>query len=102
MANKTDWAKARFFVHDENSETLEITTSGRDRWALECLITAGAKGCTPIDTPGPRWSAYVHNLRSLGVPIDTLHESHGGPFAGSHARYVLKATVTRSNGQEAA
>jgi len=102
MAHKTDWGEALFTIHREENEPLQILVKGRDRWALECLIAAGRKGCTPIDTPGPRWSAYVHNLRTLGVPIETLHESHGGPFAGSHARYVLKAAVTRSDGQEAA
>jgi hypothetical protein len=30
----------------------------------------------------------------LGVPIDTIHEKHEGEFPGTHARYVLRATVT--------
>ena len=29
---------------------------GRDAWALKELVMAGDKGCTPLDTPGPRWS----------------------------------------------
>jgi hypothetical protein len=36
---------------------------GRDAWAFLELLNAGRAGCTPIDTPGPRWSAYVHALR---------------------------------------
>jgi hypothetical protein len=67
---------------------------GRDAWALLKLIAAGEAGCTPIDTPGPRWSHYVFKLRRAGFFIETIDESHGGPFAGSHARYVLRSRVT--------
>ena len=67
---------------------------GRDAWALLNLIRAGEAGCTPIDTPGPRWSHYVFKLRRAGFVIETIDESHGGPFAGSHARYVLRSRVT--------
>ena len=89
------WAKARFTVHNIDNTTAEITVQGRDRWALECLINAGAKGCTPIEHPGPRWSAYVHALRhERALHIDTIHEKHSGPFKGNHARYVLKSRVT--------
>ncbi|GLS29295.1 hypothetical protein SAMN04488498_11398 [Mesorhizobium albiziae] len=67
---------------------------GRDAWALLNLLRSGENGCTPIDTPGPRWSHYVFKLRRAGFIIETIDESHGGPFAGSHARYVLRSTVT--------
>lgn len=67
---------------------------GRDAWALLNLIQAGERGCTPIDTPGPRWSHYVFKLRRAGFIIETIDESHGGPFAGSHARYVIRSKVT--------
>ena len=71
---------------------------GRDRWALECLIHAGAKGCTPIDHPGPRWSAYVHDLRhEHGLDIETISEDYGPPFDGTHARYVLRSAVSRDD-----
>ncbi|MBM4073844.1 MAG: hypothetical protein FJ271_33740, partial [Planctomycetes bacterium] len=67
---------------------------GRCGWALQTLIDAGACGCTPLDCPGPRWSGYVHRLRrDHGLLIETLDERHGGPFAGSHARYVLREPV---------
>jgi hypothetical protein len=93
------WAKARYTVHHSDKNTAEITVQGRDRWALECLIKAGALGCTPIDQPGPRWSAYVHALRhERGLAIETIHEKHGGPFQGNHARYVLKSHVTLARG----
>ncbi len=67
---------------------------GRDAWALLNLLRAGERGCTPIDTPGPRWSHYVFKLRRAGFIIETIDESHGGPFAGSHARYILRSRVT--------
>lgn len=70
---------------------LEI--AGRDEWALRQLLAAGAKGCTPIDNPAPRWSAYIHKLRRMGIEIETVDERHGGPFPGRHARYVLHSPV---------
>lgn len=66
---------------------------GRDAWALACLIVARDGGCTPIDHPGPRWSGYVHKLRRAGLDIETVEERHGGPYAGRHARYVLRTGV---------
>jgi hypothetical protein len=70
-----------------------LTLYGREAWALEQLIQAGKFGCTPIDRPGPRWSAYIHKLRRMGFDIETIHESHKGPFAGSHGRYVLRSSI---------
>lgn len=66
---------------------------GRLAWAMQCLVRAGERGCTPLENPGPRWSGYVHRLRGHGFTIQTLHEHHGGDFAGTHARYVLKNAV---------
>ena len=71
-----------------------ITVSGRDAWALQCLVDASERGVTPLDTPGPRWSGYVHKLRKAGLVIETIHEGHGNPFPGTHARYVLRSAVT--------
>ncbi len=87
------WARRSYAVSNPGQEPVTITVNGRCRWALEVLIVAGPKGCTPIDTPGPRWSGYVHNLRNQGVDIETRHEQHKGPFPGTHARYVLRANV---------
>ncbi|MCA8896864.1 MAG: hypothetical protein KDA48_16525 [Amphiplicatus sp.] len=75
--------------------------TGRTAWALRALIEAGERGCTPIDTPGPRWSHYVFCLRREGLDIETIAEAHGGPFAGHHARYVLR-TLLRVLEKEAA
>jgi len=65
-------------ITPKGGETFAVYVKGREAWALDRLRTAGAKGCTPIEQPAPRWSAYVHKLRGLGVPIETLHEPHGG------------------------
>jgi hypothetical protein len=35
----------------------------------------------------------VHKLRKLRLRIETVNESHGGPFAGRHARYVLRSRI---------
>lgn len=74
-------------------EPFSIIVKGRDQWALEQLRAASDKGCTPIDNPAPRWSAYVFNLRGHGVEIETVREPHGGAFAGHHGRYVLRCGV---------
>jgi hypothetical protein len=77
-----------------DSDGLVVTVRGREAWALLALMAAGERGCTPIDTPGPRCSGYVHDLRKLGVVIETIRERHGGAFPGDHARYVLRARIT--------
>jgi len=71
-----------------------VTVRGREAWALLALQAAGDRGCTPIDHPGPRWSGYIHDLRKLGLVIETIHEPHGGSFPGGHARYVLRSPIT--------
>ncbi|MDF2371431.1 MAG: hypothetical protein P1V21_11635 [Rhizobiaceae bacterium] len=83
---------SKYFFTKDNSTTT-IALSGRNAWALSQLIKAGKTGCTPISRPAPRWSAYVHNLRSVGFCIETIHEPHAGPFPGTHARYVLRSNV---------
>lgn len=71
-----------------------FTVFGRDAWALSELVAVGKTGATPIDNPGPRWSAYVHALRhERGLDIQTINEAHDGQFAGTHARYVLHSPV---------
>jgi hypothetical protein len=69
------------------------TFHGRLAWALAALIDAGEKGCTPIDHPGLRWPAYVHKLHREGLSIETVTERHAAPYAGTHARYVLRSFV---------
>lgn len=85
-----------FSVETTGGDTFSIAVSGRVQWALEQLCRAGTAGCTPLDNPAPRWSAYIFNLRCKGVEIVTLHEPHEGEFAGNHGRYVLRSTVTHA------
>jgi hypothetical protein len=89
------WGMAEYCISNGTEACFRLNLKGRVRWAMECLIAAGPKGCTPIDNPGPRWSAYVFDLRELNVQIETIHEPHGEPFSGTHARYVLQSTVSR-------
>ena len=95
------WPDATFTVTKANGTEIHVAIGGRDRWALEQLIEAGTKGVTPIDNPAPRWGAYIHKLREAGVHVETVTEVHGGPFADTHARYVLRDHVCLL-GQEAA
>ncbi|WP_287361225.1 hypothetical protein [Mesorhizobium sp.] len=79
-----------------------MTIYGREAWCLRRLIEAGEKGCTPIEQPAPRWSAYVHDLKhKFGIVIDTVHEAHAGPYAGNHARYVLRSIVILDDNETA-
>jgi hypothetical protein len=72
----------------------EYRLKGREAWALANLINAGETGVTPISHPAPRWSAYICRLRAYGdFEIETVRESHGGPYSGHHARYVLRSPV---------
>ena len=84
-----------YLITPETGEPFTIEAKGREAWALDRLRWAGPKGCTPIEQPAPRWSAYVHTLRGRGVPIETVTEPHGGEFAGTHGRYVLRAKVQK-------
>lgn len=99
----TDRLELKAIVADADQPEHIIALRGRDAWALQELVKAGLRGCTPIDHPGPRWSGYVHNLRrEYGLRIETVTEPHGGPYAGHHARYVLRSVVriVAVNGQE--
>lgn len=90
------WGAARYRVTRTDGTIHHFVVKGRDKWALENLISAGEAGCTPIDNPAPRWSAYRWNLvHEYRVEIDTLHEKHGPPFEGTHARYLLRSKVER-------
>lgn len=97
LAQATGRAKRAksYLIIPEIGDAFAIQVTGREAWALDRLREAGTKGCTPITEPAPRWSAYVHNLRGLGVPIETLTEPHGGEFSGTHGRYVLRCEVRK-------
>lgn len=71
-----------------------LTLKGRFAWCLRELHRAGERGCTPIERPAPRWSHYVWRLRhNWHFAIETITEAHTGPYAGHHARYVLRTPV---------
>ena len=98
--------KQTFSITARDGATRTIELEGRNAWTLSKLIDAGERGCTAMSEPAPRWSGYVHKLRHrYGLEIETIQENHGGPFAGTHARYVLKSRVRQvesSDDQEAA
>jgi hypothetical protein len=71
-----------------------ITVNGCDAWAPSELVAGGMIGVTPLHNPAPRWSHYVFKLRRAGLVIETIDEKHDGPYAGLHARYVLKTPLT--------
>jgi hypothetical protein len=73
-----------------------IVIKGRFAHCLYTLSRAGEAGVSPAtDDSMPRWSHYVFWLRKrCGVGIETMTEKHGGPYAGTHARYVLRSKVT--------
>ena len=73
MANPILWERRSYAVTNPNQIEFTISVKGRVHWALERLLKAGNKGCTPIDNPASRWSAYVFDLRQLGVEIETIH-----------------------------
>ena len=82
-----------YTVKTTSGDVFCIFVSGRVRWALDQLRAAGKAGCTPIDNPAPRWSAYIFDLRRMGIEVDTVHEQHTGEFAGRHGVYVLRSVV---------
>lgn len=89
---------ATYLVTTGAGETFRIHVKGRPLWALGQLMRAGLKGCTPITNPAPRWSSYVHLLRSMGVEIETIHEPHGGDYPGHHGRYILRSGIACGEG----
>ena len=82
-----------YAITNPDTPPFTVNLKGRERWALERLMEAGAEGCTPITRPAPRWSAYVFNLRQMGIAVETVYEPHAGPYPGTHGRYVLRAKV---------
>lgn len=84
--------------HHPDGTTTVLNIVGREAWALLELVEAGAAGCTPLNNPAPRWSDYVFRLRHHGFTVETIDENHGGPFAGQHARYVLRDRVSLTGG----
>jgi len=80
-----------------------ITVTGRDAQTLALLIQSGPTGFTSGEASPLRWarrtSAYVHDLRGVGIPIATQRETT--PDGASVARYALAGPVVVVNGGEA-
>jgi hypothetical protein len=93
--SRTEEKGQLYLVYHDDGDPFEIRASGRFDWALDELIKAGPRGIIPMENPAPRWSAYIHGLRSLGIEIDTVMEPHEGPFPGKHGRYVLQSLVLK-------
>jgi hypothetical protein len=85
---------ARFRVQGTDGPW-EVTLKGREEWAIAGLMAAGDAGLTTLSNPAPRWSHYIWKLRGYGIDIATITEAHDGPYAGHHARYVLKSKIER-------
>ena len=81
-------------------EHVPLKLTKRAEFFLEELMAAGAAGITTISYPGVRVGDAVHKLRKAGVNIETQYEQHGGEFAGSHGRYVMRSKVVRLAGAE--
>ncbi|MGI8397780.1 winged helix domain-containing protein [Agrobacterium deltaense] len=86
----------RVQILDDNNEPVgfPVTLRGRERWAMERLMAAGAAGVSSLDNIGPRTSHYIFKLRGYGFAIETQYEAHGGDFPGHHARYRLHSAVS--------
>jgi hypothetical protein len=82
-----------FKIYPPEGEPFELAVRGRIAWMLDKLLEAQTEGFTSKDAPGARVSDYVRRLRVAGVPIETVRIEHGGPFPGTHGKYVLKAKV---------
>ena len=91
--------RAKVYIGDDDTP---IIVCGRDLWALRQLIKAGKTGCTPITRPAPRWSHYIWKLRKAGIVVETMTETHGGPYPGHHAVYVLRSPIRFDGGRVAA
>lgn len=68
--------------------------TGREAETIHALVNAGDRGITSLETFKAGWavrlSAYVFDLKAMGVPITVSREPHDG---GNHARYKLSGVV---------
>jgi adenine deaminase len=66
--------------------------SGQTAKAIRALVLAGKQGVSALEvaTWAYRFAAYCHELRKLGLDIETIREAHDG---GWHGRHVLHTAV---------
>jgi hypothetical protein len=91
-------AKSSCVPFEGEAGAICMNIKGRELWALKELIRAGAHGLTSIESPAPRWSHYIFQLRACGLSIETINEAHGGDYPGHNGRYVLHLTVALGGG----
>lgn len=87
------------FKFDNGAGVIQTyTVRGQTSRTLYELVRAGPHGVTALEvsTWALRLSAYIFNLRKLGLEIATLHEEHP---EGWHGRYVLVTPVEILNGK---
>ena len=83
-----------FNIIEGGGNVRTITPPPRVGWALSELIAAGKAGVTSMENPAPRLAAYVHKAKTcFGITIESLTETHDGPYPGKHARYRLLSRV---------
>ena len=67
---------------------------GREAETIAALVDAGPRGITSLEAFRAGWAvrlaAYVHDLKTMGVPIRTSRERHAG---GIHGRYSLESQI---------
>ncbi|MBZ9655044.1 winged helix domain-containing protein [Phyllobacterium lublinensis] len=93
--------KTQYQITAEIADGPRVLFTGRNAWAIKQLVEAGTRGVSSRDIPpGVRLAAHVFNLKKAGVVIETVHESHKGPFPGVHARYrtVTQVTIVEERG----
>jgi hypothetical protein len=79
-----------------------IRAVGREGETLLLLIKQGCNGLRASDFPDGlpyRLSAYIADLRAMGVPIRTEREAHA---TGWHAVYVLESQMAIAKVDEGA
>jgi hypothetical protein len=85
---------AKLKVYFRLPSRLVYEVVGREAETIIALVDAGPRGITSLEAFRAGWavrlSAYVFDLRAMGVPIRSTREQHEG---GSHARYTLEGQV---------
>lgn len=78
---------------DDAGNWQQSSVKGQTARALLALVIAGAQGVTALEisTWALRLSAYIHDLRKMGLNIQMIREEH---LEGWHGRYILLTPVT--------
>jgi hypothetical protein len=76
-------------IHDDGAPS--FIASGQTAKAIRALVLAGKQGVTAQEVAGwaYRFAAYCHELRKLGLDIETVREPHEGGWHGRHVLHTL-------------